>query len=83
MTENQAAGKPSETFERNLEELEKVVRELERGDLPLEEALRLFERGMELSRLCRKQLEEAETRVEILLKQDKGVKPEPFETEGK
>jgi exodeoxyribonuclease VII small subunit len=65
-------------FEVGLEELEKVVKELESGDLPLERALALFERGVELSNACRKQLEEAETRVEMLLKKDGKIQPEPF-----
>ena len=49
MAENQAGGKPVETFESCLDELEKVVRELEGGDLTLERSLELFERGMGLS----------------------------------
>jgi exodeoxyribonuclease VII small subunit len=65
-------------FEACLEELEKVVRELESGELPLERALELFERGMGLSAACRKQLEDAETRVEILMKKGGKVQPEPF-----
>jgi exodeoxyribonuclease VII small subunit len=65
-------------FEACLAELEKVVKELEAGDLPLERALQLFERGVELGNACRKQLEEAETRVEILLKKNGKVQPEPF-----
>jgi len=67
------------SFEANLEALERVVKELESGELPLERALALFEKGMELSEACRKQLQEAETRVEILLKRKNGeVQPEPF-----
>ncbi len=66
------------SFEQSLEELEKVVRELESGELPLERALELFERGVELSSACRKQLEEAETRVEILTKKNGKTVPEPF-----
>lgn len=65
-------------FEACLEELEKVVRELEAGDLPLERALELFERGVELGNTCRRQLEEAETRVEILIRKGGKVQPEPF-----
>ena len=60
MAENPSDAKPVETFESCLDELEKVVRELEGGDLPLERSLELFERGMGLSDSCRKQLE-AET----------------------
>ncbi len=70
--------KPLAGFEANLEELEKVVKELEAGDLPLERSLELFEKGVALSNACRKQLEEAETRVEMLLKKDGKIQPEPF-----
>ncbi len=66
------------SFEAALDELEQVVRQLESGDLPLEESLRIFERGTALSASCRKQLEEAETRVEILMKKDGKIEPEPF-----
>ena len=62
------SAKPVETFETCLDELEKVVRELEGGDLALERSLELFERGMGLSDACRKQLEAAETRVEMLIR---------------
>ncbi len=58
----------SPTFETSLEELERIVKELEKGDLPLEQSLALFENGMRLSAECKRQLEEAESRVEILLK---------------
>lgn len=68
-------------FETCLDELEKVVQELEAGDLPLERSLELFEKGMALSETCRKQLEEAETRVEILMKRGSKVQPEPFRPE--
>src|SRR5215470_9318443 len=69
-------GKPS--FEASLRELETIVKEMESGELPLERALDLFERGMKLSDSCRKQLEEAETRVEILMKRAGEVQPQPF-----
>lgn len=69
---------PVLSFEASLEELERVVKELERGDLPLEKSLELFERGMKLSADCKRQLEEAETRVEILTKRGAAVIPEPF-----
>lgn len=54
------------TFEKGLEQLEQIVKELERGDLALEESIALFEKGVALTETCRKQLEDAETRVEIL-----------------
>jgi len=72
----------SEPFEAALEKLEKIVKELEDGDLPLERSLELFEKGMELSEHCRKQLSAAETRVEILLKKQGKVEAVPFELEG-
>ena len=81
MAENQSDGKPVETFESCLDELEKVVRELEGGDLALERSLELFERGMGLSDSCRKQLEAAETRVEMLIRNAGKVTAEPFRPE--
>ena len=62
--------------------MEAVVEELESGEVPLERALELFEKGMELSQACRKQLEEAETRVEILIRKGSTVTAEPFPTTG-
>ena len=69
------------SFEASLGDLEKVVGELEAGDLSLERSLELFERGMTLSESCRKQLEEAETRVEMLIRKDGKIVPEPFRPE--
>jgi exodeoxyribonuclease VII small subunit len=66
-------------FEECLERLEKIVLELEKGEVPLERSLTLFEEGMQLSATCRKQLEEAEGKVEILLKQNGKLQTEPFE----
>lgn len=70
-------------FEASLEELERIVKELEKGDIPLEESLALFEKGVGLSAACRQQLEEAETRVEQLIKRGSQVVPVPFEIEKK
>jgi exodeoxyribonuclease VII small subunit len=81
MAENASGAKPMETFETSLDELEKVVRELEGGDLPLERSLELFERGMALSDLCRQQLEAAETRVEMLIRKEGKLTAEPFRPE--
>ena len=67
------------SFEAGLTELETVVKELENGELPLEQAIALFEKGVGLSDRCRQQLEEAETRVEILLKKNGPIKAEPCE----
>ena len=67
-------------FEASLARLEEIVKELETGDLPLERSLKLFEEGIKLSRLCNKRLEEAERRVEILLKGKNGAfTAQPFE----
>ena len=72
---------PAPNFEAGLNELEAVVKELESGDLPLEKALELFERGVALSESCRKQLEEAETRVELLVRKGDKIQAEPFPPE--
>jgi exodeoxyribonuclease VII small subunit len=81
MADNQPEARPVESFESCLDELEKVVKELEAGDLSLDRSLELFERGMSLSDICRKQLEEAETRVEMLIQRGSKVVPEPFRPE--
>jgi len=81
MAEKQSDAKPAETFEKSLDELEKVVRELEGGDLSLDRSLLLFERGMELSGSCRKQLEAAETRVDMLTRKEGKMTAEPFRPE--
>lgn len=59
-------------FEASLQELEKIVRRLENGDLPLEESLKLFEDGVRLSRECQERLDQAERRIEILLRDEEG-----------
>lgn len=68
-------------FEAGLAELERIVKELERGDLPLEKSLELFENGMRLSAECKRQLEEAETRVEILMKKGSEMVAVPFKSD--
>jgi exodeoxyribonuclease VII small subunit len=65
-------------FEECLQRLEVIVKEMERGDLPLEQSLKLFEEGIALSGSCRKELEEAEGKIEILLKHDGKLQAEPF-----
>ena len=67
-------------FEECLQSLESIVDQLEKGNLPLEQALKLFEQGVELSNTCRKELEDAEGRVEILLKHSGKLQAEPFES---
>jgi exodeoxyribonuclease VII small subunit len=71
-------------FERSLGRLEEVVKRLENTDLSLDEAMKLFEEGVTLSRECQKQLEEAEGRIEILLKKADGkIVAQPFEPDEK
>jgi exodeoxyribonuclease VII small subunit len=66
-------------FEEALQELEEIVNRLEQGDLPLEEALQFFEKGVKLSRYCHTKLDEAQKRVEILLKDEEGkMTAQPF-----
>ena len=75
-------GKPikPESFEKNLERLDAIVQQLEDAELPLEKALQLYEEGMKVSAICQKQLEEAEGRVEILMKKAGGkIEAEPFD----
>jgi exodeoxyribonuclease VII small subunit len=67
-------------FEECLARLEKIVNELEKGELPLEKALALFEEGVQLSNSCRKELDEAEGKIEILMKQNGKLQAEPFES---
>ena len=67
------------TFEESLKQLEAIVNQLERGDLPLEDSIRKFEEGMRLSAQCKQELDSAEGKVQILLKQrDGSMKAEPF-----
>jgi len=76
----EGVGMAKEKFEEALGKLEKIVSKLEKGDIPLEESLKFFEEGIRLSRLCNQKLDEAEKRVEVLLKDKEGVlKPQPFD----
>ena len=71
---------PKEKFEDALNKLERTVSKLEEGDIPLEESLKLFEEGIRLSRFCNQKLDEAEKKVEILLKGKNGMmKAHPFD----
>ncbi|MCP4717472.1 MAG: exodeoxyribonuclease VII small subunit [Deltaproteobacteria bacterium] len=70
----------NKTFEQAQEELETIVQRLENDELPLDEALKLFEQGIKLSRLCTGKLDEAEKKVEILLQDENGsAERAPFE----
>jgi exodeoxyribonuclease VII small subunit len=69
-------------FESALKRLEDIVKKLETGELALDSALELFEEGIKLSRFCHTKLEQAERRVDILLKNDSGqMRAVPFESE--
>ena len=69
-------------FEKALSRLENIVGELEKGELALEKALKLFEEGVKIARFCSTKLDEAERKVEILLKDEQGqLAEEPFQTE--
>ena len=78
--DRQGGEMPKERFEDALSKLEKIVSRLEEGDISLEESLKLFEEGIRLSRFCNQRLDEAEKRVDILLKDKEGIlKPQPFD----
>lgn len=69
------------TFEDSITALERIVGQLQSGDLPLDRALELFEEGVALSRQCQSQLEAAERKVEILLREKGDIRLAPFEPE--
>ncbi len=67
------------TFEQSMEQLEQIVQELESGDLPLEKAIKKFEEGIQLSKLCAKRLDETEKKVSLLLEDEQGdITEAPF-----
>lgn len=71
-------------FERSLAELEAIVERLEQGDLSLDESLKVFERGVELTRICQGALKQAEQKVEILLRKSGApdqLEPAPFDAD--
>lgn len=76
-----AAKKKAATFESALEELEQLVERLESGDLPLDEALADFERGVKLTRECQQKLASAEQKVKVLMEQNGKVQELPFDDE--
>lgn len=68
-----------QNFEQSLKQLEAIVAQMERGDVSLEDSVKLFEEGTKLAEQCKQQLAEAEGKVEILIKQRNGaMKREPF-----
>jgi exodeoxyribonuclease VII small subunit len=73
--------KSAPSFEESLAELEKLVEQMEKGDISLEESLQYFERGVMLTRTCQKALQEAEQKVRILLEKNGQQTLEPFTDE--
>lgn len=76
------AKKKSDAFEESLKKLQAIVEKMERGDLPLEDAVESYTEGMKLAQACQQKLEEAEARVRMLLKEADGEwKAVPFDVE--
>ena len=71
----------SKSFEEQIENLEKIVSELEKGNLNLDDSVTKFEEGIKISKECNKILEDAEKRITILIKEDEEIKEEDFKTE--
>lgn len=71
------------SFEENMEQLENIVTELEKGELNLEESVKKFEQGINISKKCNDILEKAEKKITILLRRDDEIKEENFEAEEK
>jgi len=70
------------SFETSIKRLEEIVHDLEKGDLPLEDSLKVFEEGMSLIKFCSKKLEEVEQKVTMLVKESDGkYLHQPFDTE--
>lgn len=75
--------KNKKSFEESILELEKIVEQLENGDLTLDESILCFQRGMELSKYCHQRLDEVEHKISILIEAENGgIKEEPFGEEG-
>lgn len=66
------------SFEQAMDKLEQIVAMLESGDVPLEQAIELFQEGMKLSQLCGQKLEQVERKIEILMEQEGGLVKKPF-----
>jgi exodeoxyribonuclease VII small subunit len=72
--------KTTDSFEKDLQNLEKLVEKLEQGEMPLEDALEQFERGIALTRRCQQALQAAEQKIQILLKKNADATPSDFDT---
>lgn len=73
------AQKPEINFEEAMNQLEDIVSQLERGDVPLEKAIELFQQGMQLSQLCSQKLTQVERKIETIVEQDGQLGKKPFE----
>lgn len=69
-------------FEDAMKRIEEIVNQLEKGDLPLEQALERFEEAIKLARICQAKLEDAQQRISKLVREGEDFRLEPFETEG-
>ncbi|NGZ74174.1 exodeoxyribonuclease VII small subunit [Saccharibacillus alkalitolerans] len=80
----QAAAGAELNFEQAMDQLEAIVTELERGDVPLEKSIDLFQRGMQLSQLCGQKLEQVERKIETIVEEDGQLRRRNFagEAEG-
>jgi exodeoxyribonuclease VII small subunit len=74
--------KSKPTFEQDLAELEALVETMEQGELSLEESLKSFERGVQLTRSCQKALQDVEQKIEMLVAKSSEAELEPFDDEG-
>ncbi|WP_059052374.1 exodeoxyribonuclease VII small subunit [Paenibacillus senegalimassiliensis] len=73
------AEQPEVNFEEAMQQLENIVSELERGDVPLEKAIDLFQQGMQLSQLCGQKLAEVERKIEMIVEEDGEIAKQPFQ----
>lgn len=69
-------------FEDAMKRIEEIVNQLEKGDLPLEQALERFEEAIKLAKICQAKLEDAQQRISKLVREGEDFRLEPFETEG-
>lgn len=79
--ESGESGEVSLSFEEAMEQLEAIVVKLESGDVPLEQAIELFQEGMKLSQLCGSKLEQVERKIEMLIETEQGLQRKPFAPE--
>jgi exodeoxyribonuclease VII small subunit len=77
----ESSGEASLSFEAAMDQLEAIVAKLESGDVPLEQAIELFQEGMRLSRLCGSKLEQVERKIEMLIETEQGLQRKPFAPE--